>query len=117
MSNDTVIEIYTSERSENGIKESSEPLSSHRKQLICSSNLKYVATWNEKDKMISIWQISSPVNVVNSLTKIKDIKLNEIIEKLLSLPKIKFNFGELVDISDEKLLVLELESDGDPYRG
>ncbi|GBB83467.1 hypothetical protein RclHR1_01020008 [Rhizophagus clarus] len=115
MNNDIVIQVSTSE---SGIKESSEPLSSsHSEQLICSSSLKYVATWNEKDKVINIWRKPSSVNVVVSLDKLTNITLNELID---SLSHIKIDFHkliELVDIYGETLMILELETnESDPHR-
>ncbi|RGB32089.1 hypothetical protein C1646_816854 [Rhizophagus diaphanus] len=99
MSNDITIDISTPE---SGVKGD---------QMICSLSLKYVATWNGKDEMISIWQKSSSAN--------EDIELNVLIEKLSSITNINLHkLVELVDISDEKLLILELESDeSNPYRG
>lgn len=99
MSDDITIDISTPE---SGVK---------GEQMICSLSLKCVATWNGKDEMISIWQKPSSVN--------EDIKLNELITKLSSITKINFHkLVELVDISDEKLLILELENnESNPYRG
>lgn len=99
MSDDIIIDISTPE---SGVK---------GEQMICSLSLKCVATWNGKDEKISIWQKSSSAN--------EDIELNVLIEKLSSITNINFHkLVELVDISDEKLLILELESDDcNPYRG
>lgn len=99
MSDDITIDISTPK---SGIKD---------EQMICSLSLKCVATWNGKDEVISIWQKSSSAN--------EDIKLNELIEKLSSITKINFHkLAELVDISDKKLLIFELEDDeSDTYRG
>ncbi|CAB4396532.1 unnamed protein product [Rhizophagus irregularis] len=98
MSDDIIIDISTPE---SGVK---------GEQMICSLSLKCVATWNGKDEKISIWQKSSSAN--------EDIELNVLIEKLSSITNINFHkLVELVDISDEKLLILELESDDcNPYR-
>ncbi|PKC62500.1 hypothetical protein RhiirA1_443876 [Rhizophagus irregularis] len=98
MSDDITIDISTPE---SGVK---------GEQMICSLSLKCVATWNGKNEVISIWQKPSSVN--------EDIKLSELIEKLSSITKNIFHkLVELVDISDGKLLILELESDeSNPYR-